>query len=107
MLAPLTVTFATAAASLGVSQSTLKRLVRSGDLLTVKVGARRLVRTADLASYVASLSPSQPQAFSDPPATHRPVVEGAMEPGAVEPQEALEQVDELKVRIAEGVTDGR
>lgn len=59
VLAPLAVTFTAAAAAIGVSTSTVKRLVTAGQLPTVKVMGRTLVRTADLAGFVASLPPTR------------------------------------------------
>jgi excisionase family DNA binding protein len=41
--------------ALGVSARTVARLTASGDLTSVRVGRRRLVRVADLADYVAHL----------------------------------------------------
>src|SRR4051794_27446412 len=42
-----------AAAWLGVSRSTVKRLIAKGDLVTVRVGARQKVPASFLAQYVA------------------------------------------------------
>lgn len=49
----LTMKFETCAARLGVSKSTVERLVRSGALPSVDIGGCPRVRAADLAAYVA------------------------------------------------------
>lgn len=43
------------AARLGVSYVTVKRLVAAGDLVSVRLGDRRLIRESDLATFIASL----------------------------------------------------
>jgi excisionase family DNA binding protein len=47
-----------AAEMLGVSSRQVERLVASGALPSVKVGASRRIRRADLEAFVASLPPS-------------------------------------------------
>ena len=43
------------AGRLGVSYVTVKRLVHNGELRSVRLGDRRLVRESDLASFIATL----------------------------------------------------
>jgi excisionase family DNA binding protein len=52
----LLVTPAEAAKSLGISRSTLYELVAAQVIPSVKIGASRRLRTADLRAYVATLS---------------------------------------------------
>lgn len=52
-LAPLLVDKLEAARLLSVSPSTLETLWRSGELLSVKIGARRLYDVADLRAFIA------------------------------------------------------
>ena len=54
----LLLSLADTATALGVSLSTTKRLVRDGELPTVEVAGRRLVRRTDLERYVNRLRPS-------------------------------------------------
>lgn len=42
------------AAQLGVSKSTIRRLIRAGALTAVHVGGRRLVDSRDIAAFVAA-----------------------------------------------------
>lgn len=57
-MSPMLVTFDRAAAVLDVSASTVKRLVRSGELLSVKVAGASRIRCQDLAEYVSGLAPT-------------------------------------------------
>jgi excisionase family DNA binding protein len=43
------------AASLGISRQGVYRAIHRGDLIAVKIGARRLIRPTDLAAFVESL----------------------------------------------------
>lgn len=54
---PLLLSFDHAADVLEVSHSTVKRLVRTGQLPAVKVGGSPRIRKADLDAYVAGLTP--------------------------------------------------
>lgn len=56
--APLLRDKRSAAHVLGVSLSTLERLIRSGALPAVKVGGATRIRQTDLDAYVASLGPA-------------------------------------------------
>lgn len=47
-----------AASCLRLSTRTLERLISSGDLVSVQIGGRTLVRRVDLESYVDGLAPS-------------------------------------------------
>lgn len=58
VLAPLAITTTTAAAAIGVSTSTVKRLVAAGQLPTVKLMGRTLIRAADLAGFIGALTPT-------------------------------------------------
>jgi excisionase family DNA binding protein len=49
-----------AAAHIGVSSWTLRTLINAGELPTVWIGGRRLLRVADLAAYVAGLAVAEP-----------------------------------------------
>lgn len=51
---PVTLTMQDAARASGLSRVTLWRLIASGQLDSVKVGARRLVKVASLESLLAS-----------------------------------------------------
>lgn len=57
-MTPMLVTFDRAAVVLDVSTSTVKRLVKSGELAAVKVAGATRVRCEDLADYVARLAPT-------------------------------------------------
>lgn len=52
----LALTVAETAASLGVSQRSIYRLIDRGELPTVKVGKRRLVRVEDLEKLLEAAS---------------------------------------------------
>lgn len=52
----LLVTPADAAKALGISRSTLYELVAAEAIPSVKIGASRRLRTADLRAYVATLA---------------------------------------------------
>lgn len=54
-VAPLLVGVEDAATALGVRRTTAWELVRSGDLRSVKIGARRLVPVVALEEYIARL----------------------------------------------------
>ena len=54
---PLLLKIGEAAHLLGVSRSTLERLLRAGELRAVKVGTGVRVRRADLSAYIAALPP--------------------------------------------------
>lgn len=54
---PEALTYEAAAAFLGVSRTTLKRLVASGALPLVSVGGPKRIRRADLTEYLADLKP--------------------------------------------------
>ncbi len=45
----------TAAEVLGVSHGSVKNHIRRGDLASVKLGARRMIRRSELARFIASL----------------------------------------------------
>ena len=49
-----------AATALRISRSRLFQLVSSGQLLSVKLGRRRLFRRADLEAFASSLAPTPP-----------------------------------------------
>ncbi len=76
---PMLLTFAAAARELGVSVSTVQRLVRRGALATVPLDTGqgavppRRIRRSDLAAYVAGLAPAGPDiaelAAAAPPLT--------------------------------------
>lgn len=51
---PICVDRIAAARLLGVSAGTITNLVKSGELASLKIGARRLFRVADLAAFVES-----------------------------------------------------
>jgi excisionase family DNA binding protein len=51
----LCMTYATAARRLAISNSSLRRLVKSGDIPTVSVGGSIRIGEADLQAYVATL----------------------------------------------------
>ena len=51
-----------AATSLGVSLSTIVRLIMKGELPVVKVGDRSLVRPEDIAAYIARSTRHSPAA---------------------------------------------
>lgn len=57
---PFVLRYGEAAALLGVSERTLKRLISSGRLVTVDTGGGPRVRLADLHSYTAALPPLEP-----------------------------------------------
>lgn len=97
VLIPLTVSFDGAAAALGVSQSTLKRLVRSGEMPTVKVAGRRLVRHADLTAYVDRLPATTTTGAADgggpPGAPHEKVAAAEAERArAVQPADMAKEI---------------
>ena len=54
---PLLLTLPQAARALGLGERTLRRLVRSGEVPSVKVGSRVLVRHRDLEAYADGLAP--------------------------------------------------
>ena len=58
-MGPLTLSYDRAADRLGVSRSTVQRLVRSGALPVVDVGGAPRLRVADLEEYVAHLAERQ------------------------------------------------
>lgn len=53
---PLLLTPADAATALGVGRTTMAELIRSGALPSVRIGAARRIRTADMTAYVAGLA---------------------------------------------------
>ena len=55
---PMAFTFKETADLLAVSESTVRRAVTSGELLAVRIGASRRVRSADLTRYVEQLLPT-------------------------------------------------
>ena len=58
-MGPLTLSYDRAADRLGVSRSTVQRLVRSGAIPVVNVGGAPRLRVADLEDYVAHLAGRQ------------------------------------------------
>lgn len=44
--------------SVGISESTLRRVIQSGDLVERRLGAKRLIRVADLEAWLGSLPES-------------------------------------------------
>ncbi len=48
-----------AAGMLGISRRSIYELLRSGQLGSVKIGARRLVRRTDLDTFLNALEPAQ------------------------------------------------
>ena len=57
----LLVSVTEAARALGISHRSVRGLVYSGQLKSVKVGARRLIAVNDLEGFVQSLRERQPQ----------------------------------------------
>ena len=57
MTAPLVYTRAEVCGVLKVSLPTVKRLLYSGAIPSVKIGTRRLVRESDLRAYLDSIEP--------------------------------------------------
>lgn len=57
-MARLLVNIAEAADMLGVSETTVKRLIRAGELPAVKVGGSTRIRCTDVGSYVMRLDPT-------------------------------------------------
>jgi excisionase family DNA binding protein len=55
-VAPLLLRLKRTAEALDVSETTVKRLIRAGELPAVKVGNARCVRVADLQNYVENLA---------------------------------------------------
>lgn len=55
---PLTVDYRDAAEVLGVSERSVRRAVRAGDLPAVRVAGSVRIRTADLTGYVEGLAPT-------------------------------------------------
>lgn len=74
---PLLMDTEDAAAVMAVSPSTVKRLVRSGDLTSVKVGRRTLFRRDDLEQFTAQLHDSD--------GTRPPAGPSETSPGATQP----------------------
>lgn len=58
----LTVDYRSAAGRLGVSDRSVRRLVRAGQLPAVEVGGAKRIRVADLREYVDRLQPVDPEA---------------------------------------------
>ncbi|OHV44899.1 helix-turn-helix domain-containing protein [Pseudofrankia sp. BMG5.36] len=54
----LLLTVEEAADALGIGRTTTFALIRQGALASVRIGRLRRVRTADLATYTASLTPA-------------------------------------------------
>ncbi|MGT2426604.1 helix-turn-helix domain-containing protein [Amnibacterium kyonggiense] len=54
-MSPLLLTPVEAAAALGVGRSTVFRLIQTGALPSVRIGANRRIRVADVEAYVAGL----------------------------------------------------
>jgi len=54
----LVLTLSEVANHLQLSLSSVKRLVRSGELVSIKIGAARRVRAGDLDDYIASRPPA-------------------------------------------------
>ena len=52
---PLLVSVESGAAALGIGRTQMFRLLRAGEVESLKIGARRLIPTASLAEYVARL----------------------------------------------------
>ena len=57
----LLVSVSEAAAALGISHRSVRGLIYTGDLRSVKVGRRRLLAVDDLENFVRSLQQSQPE----------------------------------------------
>ena len=49
------VTLETTARVLGISHGSVKNTIRRGDLASVKLGARRMIRRSDLAAFIRDL----------------------------------------------------
>ncbi len=59
-MSPRVVTYAEAGRLLAVSQSSVKRLVRDGDLLPVRIAGAPRIRVEDLDDYLGSLARATP-----------------------------------------------
>lgn len=54
----LALTRAEVCESVGISESTLRRVIQSGDLVERRLGSKRLIRVADLEAWLDSLPES-------------------------------------------------
>lgn len=57
---PLTLTYDQVGERLNLSETSVRKLWKTGELPSVLIGGLRFTRTADLAAYVAALTPSLP-----------------------------------------------
>ena len=68
--APLLLSIEQATGTLGISRSKLCRLLRAGELETVTIGRRRLVRMSALERLVADLTASNEPVYTPNDAAH-------------------------------------